>query len=88
MQSRSQGVWVDLKIIDEKGNSLPHDGEASGELYVRGNAIISGYYKNEQSTEEAFDKEGWFGTGDIASITSDGFLNIQDRAKDLSLIHI
>ena len=74
---------VDLKIVDEKGSSLPHDGEASGELYVRGNAIISGYYKNEQSTEEAFDKEGWFGTGDIASITSDGFLNIQDRAKDL-----
>ena len=74
---------VDLKIVDEKGSSLPHDGEASGELYVRGNAIISGYYKNEQSTEESFDKEGWFGTGDIASITSDGFLNIQDRAKDL-----
>ena len=40
-------------------------------------------YNNEQATEEAFDKEDWFGTGDIASITSDGFLNIQDRAKDL-----
>ena len=74
---------VDLKIIDDKGNSLPHDGKASGELHVRGNAIISGYYNNEQATEEAFDEEGWFGTGDIASITSDGFLNIQDRAKDL-----
>ena len=62
---------------------MPHDGIASGELYVRGNAIISGYYKNNEATEEAFDKEGWFGTGDIASITTDGFLNIQDRAKDL-----
>lgn len=74
---------VDLKIVDENDNSLPHDGISSGELYVRGNAIISGYYKNKQATEEAFDNEGWFGTGDIASITSDGFLNIQDRAKDL-----
>ncbi|MEK9914149.1 MAG: long-chain fatty acid--CoA ligase [Paracoccaceae bacterium] len=74
---------VDLKIVDENDNSLPHDGIASGELYVRGNAIISGYYKNNEATEEAFDKEGWFGTGDIASITTDGFLNIQDRAKDL-----
>lgn len=74
---------VDLKIVDENDNSLPHDGIASGELYVRGNAIISGYYKNNEATEEAFDKEGWFGTGDIASITTNGFLNIQDRAKDL-----
>ena len=74
---------VDLKIVDENDNSLPHDGISSGELYVRGNAIISGYYKNNEATEEAFDKEGWFGTGDIASITTDGFLNIQDRAKDL-----
>jgi fatty-acyl-CoA synthase len=74
---------VDLKVVDDKGNSLPHDGKASGELHVRGNAIISGYYKNDSATEEAFDEKGWFGTGDIASITPDGFLNIQDRAKDL-----
>ena len=74
---------VDLKIVDEDGNRLPHDGEAAGELFVRGNAIVSGYFKNEEASKGAIDAEGWFGTGDVASITPDGFLNIQDRAKDL-----
>ena len=74
---------VDLKIVDEEGNALPHDGEAVGELYVRGNTIISGYYNNEEASDAAMDKEGWFGTGDVAFINADGFLSIQDRAKDL-----
>ncbi|WP_137702741.1 long-chain-fatty-acid--CoA ligase [Marimonas lutisalis] len=74
---------VELKIVDEDGNPLPHDGEAAGELFVRGNAIISGYFKNEEASKGAIDADGWFGTGDVATITPDGFLNIQDRAKDL-----
>ena len=74
---------VDLKINDEDGNRLPHDGVAAGELFVRGNGIISGYFNNEEASAKAFDGEGWFGTGDIASIDPDGFLSIQDRAKDL-----
>jgi fatty-acyl-CoA synthase len=74
---------VDLKINDEDGNRLPHDGVAAGELFVRGNGIISGYFNNEEASATAFDSEGWFGTGDIASIDPQGFLSIQDRAKDL-----
>ena len=74
---------VDLKIVDEEGKALPHDAQAVGELYVRGNTIISGYYNNEEASHAAMDKEGWFGTGDVASIDGDGFLSIQDRAKDL-----
>lgn len=74
---------VDLKIVDEEGNRQPHDGEAIGELFVRGNAVVSGYFKNEEATAAALDSEGWFGTGDVASIGKDGFLTIQDRAKDL-----
>ncbi len=74
---------VDLKITDEDGNKLPHDGEAAGELFVRGNAVISSYYNNAEASKTAFDAEGWFGTGDVASIDAQGFLNIQDRAKDL-----
>lgn len=74
---------VDLKIVDEDGVDQPHDGEATGELYVRGNTIVSGYYNNPEASEEAIDKEGWFGTGDVASIQPDGFLTITDRAKDL-----
>jgi len=62
---------------------LPHDGAAAGELYVRGNAITSGYFENEDANQTAFDAEGWFGTGDVATIDSNGYLTITDRAKDL-----
>ncbi len=74
---------VDLKIVDEEGNVLPKDGKATGELFVRGNAIIKGYYENPEATAEAMDADGWFGTGDVASINPDGFLTLTDRAKDL-----
>jgi fatty-acyl-CoA synthase len=74
---------VDLKIVDEEGNRMPHDGEAQGELYVRGNAIVSGYFNNEEACKSAFDAEGWFGTGDVAKIEPSGMLTITDRAKDL-----
>lgn len=74
---------VDLKIVGDDGTRQPHDGKAVGELYVRGNGIISGYFNNEEATASAMDAEGWFGTGDVASIDPDGFLYIQDRAKDL-----
>ncbi|MEL6373518.1 MAG: long-chain-fatty-acid--CoA ligase [Pseudomonadota bacterium] len=74
---------VDLKIVDEAGARLPHDGEAFGELFVRGPAVIRGYYNNEEATKKAFDAEGWFGTGDVAKITPEGFLVLVDRTKDL-----
>lgn len=74
---------VDLKIVDEDGVRLPHDGVAAGELYVRGNAITSGYFNNDEASATAFDAEGWFGTGDVATIDTDGYLTITDRAKDL-----
>ncbi|ETA49854.2 long-chain-fatty-acid--CoA ligase [Ponticoccus alexandrii] len=72
---------VDLKIVGEDGAPLPHDGKAAGELYVRGNAVISGYFANDDTS--AFDAEGWFGTGDVATIDPRGFLSVQDRSKDL-----
>jgi fatty-acyl-CoA synthase len=74
---------VDLKIIDEKGKRAPRDGESSGELFVRGPAIVSGYYNNEEATAKQIDAEGWFATGDVAKITPDGWLLIVDRTKDL-----
>ena len=73
---------VDMKIVDEDGNTLPEDGEAEGELLVRGNAICSGYFRNEAASEAAI-TDGWFRTGDVASIAPDGWLSITDRAKDL-----
>ena len=74
---------VEMKIVDESGARLPHDGLAVGELYVRGPFIAAGYYNNEAATRKAIDAEGWLATGDIAKITPDGFLQIVDRAKDL-----
>ncbi len=78
-----QVFGVDLKIVDEDGRRQPHDGEHPGILYVRGNTVTSGYYKNPEANVEAFDDEGWFATGDIATIDENGFLTITDRAKDL-----
>jgi len=74
---------VEMRINGEDGKPQPHDGKAVGELHVRGNAVISGYFNNPEASESAFDAEGWFGTGDVASIDPDGFLTIQDRSKDL-----
>jgi fatty-acyl-CoA synthase len=74
---------VELKIIDEAGNRAPHDGETSGELFVRGPAIVSGYYRNEAASHKQIDAEGWFATGDVAKITPDDWLLIVDRTKDL-----
>lgn len=74
---------VDLKIVDENGTPQPHDGKAQGELYVRGNSVVSGYFNNEEATKAAIDADGWFGTGDVAKIDTNGFLTITDRAKDL-----
>jgi fatty-acyl-CoA synthase len=74
---------VELKIVDDNGERVAHDGKSVGELFVRGNTVVSGYFNNPEATEAALDNEGWFGTGDIASIDGDGILSIQDRAKDL-----
>ncbi|MEM6587461.1 MAG: long-chain fatty acid--CoA ligase [Pseudomonadota bacterium] len=74
---------VDFKIVDEGGAALPHDGHAAGELFVRGNGVINAYYMNEGATKAAFDAQGWFGTGDVATVGPDGRLIVQDRAKDL-----
>jgi len=74
---------VEMKIVDADGNTLPNDGVARGELFVRGSAVISGYFENEAATKAAFDEDGWFGTGDVATITPDGWLVLVDRTKDL-----
>jgi fatty-acyl-CoA synthase len=83
---RKQGrrnFGVELKIVDNSGTRLPHDGKSVGHLYVRGNTVVSGYYRNEAAGREAIDAEDWFCTGDIASIDAEGFMAIADRSKDL-----
>jgi acyl-CoA synthetase (AMP-forming)/AMP-acid ligase II len=76
---------VDLKIVDDAGNELPHDGKASGELLVRGPWVIAEYFKGEGGNPLVEDAEGrgWFPTGDVATIDADGFMQITDRSKDV-----
>ena len=79
---QGRGVWgVDLKIVDEAGASLPWDGVAYGQLLVRGPWIASGYFKSEGG--DVLDAEGYFPTGDIATIDPDGYLQLVDRSKDV-----
>jgi fatty-acyl-CoA synthase len=72
---------VDLKIVAADGAVLPHDGKAYGHLHVRGPWIASGYFKNEGGA--VLDDEGWFPTGDVATIDADGYVQLVDRAKDV-----
>ncbi len=74
---------VEMKIVDADGNTLPHDGESQGELLVRGNAVIDGYYENPEATAKAFSDDGWFRTGDVSTIDPDGYMEIVDRVKDV-----
>jgi len=74
----------ELKIVDADGNRLPHDGEAFGELLVRGGAVMSAYFNDDGSGGGAsHDADGWLRTGDVARIDPDGFLFIVDRTKDV-----
>lgn len=72
---------VELKIVDEQDNELPWDGKAFGALKVRGPWVCKSYFKLENS--EAHDENGWFDTGDVATISAEGFLQITDRSKDV-----
>ena len=77
-------VWgVEMKIVDDEEEPQVHDGKARGHLVVRGPWITAGYYNNHDANEKAFTKDGWFYTGDIATIDEDHFLQLVDRSKDV-----
>lgn len=71
---------MELEIVDDDGKPLPHDGEASGALMVRGPWVLERYYRSDES---AIDADGWFDTGDISTIDQFGFMRITDRKKDV-----
>ena len=71
---------VDMKIVNEAGESLPHDGKTYGDLLVKGPWIIRDYFKQEGLSPLV---DGWFPTGDVATIDEDGFMQITDRSKDV-----
>ena len=72
---------ADLRIVDHAGTEVPWDGKTHGVLEVRGPWICSGYYNNDDRS--AFSADGWFATGDVCTMTPDGYMEIVDRTKDV-----
>jgi acyl-CoA synthetase (AMP-forming)/AMP-acid ligase II len=76
---------VQMKIVDGDGKELPRDGKAFGDLLVRGASVLREYFKDEGGRPLRLDEkgDGWFPTGDVATIDADGFMQITDRSKDV-----
>ena len=72
---------VEMKITDDDNKEVPWDGKAFGRLKVRGPAVAKSYFKGEGN--EAFDAEGWFDTGDVATMDQYGYMQVTDRSKDV-----
>ncbi len=81
-----QGVELvssgELRVVDESGREVPHDGETLGEITVRGNVVMAGYYNDPDATNAAI-RDGWFHSGDAAVVHPDGYVEIRDRFKDV-----
>jgi fatty-acyl-CoA synthase len=81
-----QGVELltsgELLVVDERGQEVPHDGQTMGEIVIRGNVVMQGYYNDPEATAAAI-RDGWFHTGDAAVVHPDGYVEIRDRIKDV-----
>lgn len=81
-----QGVELitsgELLVVDEEDNEVPHDGQTLGEIVVRGNVVMKGYFNDPEATAKAM-RGGWFHTGDAAVVHPDGYAEIRDRIKDV-----
>jgi acyl-CoA synthetase (AMP-forming)/AMP-acid ligase II len=72
---------VDIRVVDDEGQVQPWDGESTGEVRIKGNWVCSGYFRIEENTSH--DVDGYFGTGDVASMDAQGYMKITDRTKDV-----
>jgi fatty-acyl-CoA synthase len=81
-----QGVELitsgELRVVDDAGNEVPHDGQSLGEIVVRGNVVMKGYYNDPAATDAAMG-DGWFHTGDAAIVYPNGYVQVRDRIKDV-----
>ncbi|MGB8624391.1 MAG: AMP-binding protein [Paracoccaceae bacterium] len=75
-------ILEEATVLDERMNPVPRDGSTTGEIMMRGNLVMKGYYKNPQATKESFEG-GYFHSGDVAFRHPDGYIKITDRAKDI-----
>ncbi|WP_134773730.1 acyl--CoA ligase family protein [Ornithinimicrobium flavum] len=71
-----------LRVVDEQMQDVPRDGETMGEIVMRGNNVMAGYFRDEEGTAEAF-RGGWFHSGDLGVMHPDGYVELRDRAKDV-----
>ena len=81
-----QGVELltsgELLVVDEEGREVPHDGQTVGEIVVRGNVVMKGYFDDPEATELAL-RGGYFHSGDAAVVHPDGYAEVRDRIKDV-----
>ena len=75
-------IGVDLKVVDENGAPVAADGQQVGEIWVQGDSVTPGYWNLAEETANAF-TDGWLRTGDLATLDSEGYVNIVDRKKDM-----
>ena len=75
-------MHVGVRVVDEQMNDVPWDASTIGEVVTRGNTVMVGYFRDTQASEEAF-TGGWFHTGDMAVMHSDGYMELKDRKKDV-----
>ena len=80
LEKQGKSVFgIDMRIVDGDGKILPWDGQAAGDLEVKGHWVVNGYFNIDKSPLH----DGWFPTGDVATIDSDGYMQITDRSKDV-----
>ena len=73
---------VELRVVDDEMRDVPADGTTLGEVVMRGNNLMKGYYRQEEATAQAF-RGGWFHSGDMGVMHPDGYIELRDRAKDI-----
>jgi fatty-acyl-CoA synthase len=71
-----------VRVVDAQGEDVPPDGTTIGEIALRGNNLMLGYYKDPEATSTAV-RDGWYHTGDLAVMHPDGYMEIRDRSKDI-----
>ncbi len=75
-------LGVDVRVVDDQGRDVPADGKTVGEIVARSNVVMHGYFKDPQATADAI-RDGWFHTGDMATVDPEGYILIVDRKKDI-----
>lgn len=73
---------LELRVVDDNGQEITHDGEETGELIVRGDTVMLGYWRDPEATAKAI-RDGWLYTGDVATVDPEGYVKIVDRKKDI-----